>query len=283
MLAKILPFGLILYLLSFLGDESPVNAVVVANSYIAKAQISTNIGNYNSASKYYSYLVDTLHVNDVSLHMNYANCLYKKGDLKRSAKLYKQVFRSTFASDALKSDALLQLGVLSQNEPEAALQLFKKALEINPFNETARYNYELTYLLLDMDPSFSRKKRANNSSEKAKNKLGEKNNEGSQGNGLKQAGKGNETPALTNTKDQDPRTSGMQAKAKADAEGQKNKNNAEAQVLVVNKNDLKDLNLSPEQAVQMLDAMQTAEIQYLQQAPRKRIKQNKAKGNYKDW
>jgi tetratricopeptide (TPR) repeat protein len=215
--------------------------------------------------------------------MNYANCLYKKGDLKRSAKLYKQVFRSTFASDALKSDALLQLGVLSQNEPEAALQLFKKALEINPFNETARYNYELTYLLLDMDPSFSRKKRANNSSEKAKNKLGEKNNEGSQGNGLKQAGKGNETPALTNTKDQDPRTSGMQAKAKADAEGQKNKNNAEAQVLVVNKNDLKDLNLSPEQAVQMLDAMQTAEIQYLQQAPRKRIKQNKAKGNYKDW
>jgi hypothetical protein len=131
-----------------------------------------------------------------------------------------------------------------------------------------------------MDPEFSRKQRKK---DKSKTPVGNSSADGVQGNALQQAGEGNQNNGYKKDKEKDPNNPEKQLKAEADNNGQKNKDDKSAQVLEVNRNDLKDLNLSPEQAIQLLDAMQAAEIQYLQQAPKKRTLSKKDKSNYKDW
>lgn len=280
MVLKISHWLVLLFVIPFLGDNSPVNAVVFINKCLVNAQVATSVGNYERGAKLYSLLVDSLKQTDQNLLMNYAHCLFKTKQTKEAVKVYKRVLISDFAQTNQKSEAALQLGVINKNEPEVALGYFQKAIQLNTNNETARYNFELTLQLLEMDPSFSRKQR---SKSKKKNPVGDSSKEGVQGNALQQAGEAAKNDAFKKSKEKDPNKTEKQAKAEAAKNGQINTNDNSAQVLEVNKNDLKDLNLSPEQAIQLLDAMQAAEIQYLQQAPKKRSTAKKEKGNYKDW
>jgi hypothetical protein len=206
--------------------------------------------------------------------------MFKTKKEDQAKKIYRKVLISDFVSANEKSYAALQLGVIYKNESEIALGYFQKALELNTNNEVARYNYELTLQLLEMDPEFSRKQRKK---DKSKTPVGNSSADGVQGNALQQAGEGNQNNGFKKNKEKDPNKTEKQAKADANNDGQKNKGDKSAQVLEVNRNDLKDLNLSPEQAIQLLDAMQAAEIQYLQQAPKKRTLSKKDKENYKDW
>jgi len=280
MLLKITQWMILLFVIPFLGDDSPVNSVVYINKCLVNAQVATSVGNYERGAKLYGLLVDSLNLSDQNLMMNYAHCLFKTKQIKKAIKAYKRVLIADFAQINQKSEAALQLGVINKSEPEVALGYFQKALELNTNNETARYNFELTLQLLEMDPSYSRKQR---SKANKKNPVGDSSNEGVQGNALKQAGEGAKNDAFKKSKEKDPNKTEKQAKAEAAKNGQTNTNDKSAQVLEVNKNDLKELNLSPEQAIQLLDAMQAAEIQYLQQAPKKRTTIKKDKTNYKDW
>jgi len=280
MVLKISQWLVLLFVIPFLGEDSPVNSIVYINNCLVNAQVATSVGNYEKGVKLYKILIDSLHQTDQGVLMNYAHCLFKVKKEQEALKVYKRILISEFAQANQKSEAALQLGIISKNESEVALAYFKRALEFNTNNETARYNYELTLQLLDMNPEFSKRKARE---ERKKNPAGDSNPDGVQGNALKQAGEGGKDNALKKSKEIDPNKTEKQLKAEANNQGQNNKNNKEAQVLVVNKNDLKELNLSPEQAIQLLDAMQAAEIQYLQQAPKKRSSVKKAEGTYKDW
>ena len=280
MVLKISQWLVLLFVIPFLGEDSPINSIVYINKTLDNAQIATSVGNFEKGAKLYSILVDSLNQTDPIILMNYAHCLFKTKREEQAKKIYRKVLISDFVSANEKSYAALQLGVIYKNESEIALGYFQKALELNTNNEVARYNYELTLQLLEMDPEFSRKQRKK---DKSKTPVGNSSADGVQGNALQQAGEGNQNNGFKKNKEKDPNKTEKQAKADANNDGQKNKDDKSAQVLEVNRNDLKDLNLSPEQAIQLLDAMQAAEIQYLQQAPKKRTLSKKDKENYKDW
>jgi Ca-activated chloride channel homolog len=81
--------------------------------------------------------------------MNLAHAYFEDKQYKKALKNYQAIVSGT-ASESLKSVAYQQIGNIYVQEKnyKTALDWFKKSLRTNPFNENARYNYELAFKLL---------------------------------------------------------------------------------------------------------------------------------------
>ncbi|MFY0624943.1 MAG: hypothetical protein JXR07_01530 [Reichenbachiella sp.] len=130
-----------IFLLSFFtGDLSDISK---KNSLKKNAEVAFIKGDYEEASKHYSYLLDTMAVTDEAATMNYAHANFKLGNVEEAQRQYQKLVLSK--DKKMKSLAYQQLGAVS-NDPktlEKAMSYFKESIKNDPTNDDARYNYEL--------------------------------------------------------------------------------------------------------------------------------------------
>ncbi len=301
-------------MLSVWGDN--LKKVSRINNLVQEAEIYYQEGQYQQAAQLYNYLLDSLKVSDKQLLLNLAHATYMDGDLANAQKTYTALTKNT--DPGMQSVALTQLGLIffEKENPEKALYHFRKALIQNPFNETARYNYELAKKYLSANPSINNPDKKRN---QPKPKPAEANQQ-NQKNALNQSaetGNKNQSSASTNPgaggskKAEEPGNQDNQnLQQKNDPANQVNqgeKGNTAQGISGENGNNrlpnqnkggtetlseaeremqtlrarLKDSHLSPEKAKMLLEAMRNAELQYLQQLPRKQTKSTKQNGP--DW
>ena len=97
--------------------------------------------NYEAAEKYYDsvLLTDT---DNSQAHFGKGSSLFMQDDIKNAEIKFNESLSSS--EDILKSKAFYNLGNISYKNKKLkdALQFYRKALELNPNDDEARYNYE---------------------------------------------------------------------------------------------------------------------------------------------
>ncbi|MBC5772617.1 aerotolerance protein [Pontibacter sp. KCTC 32443] len=286
------------------------------NDYADRAAKAYEQEKYAEAITAYEYLLEDLEVQDDQLSLNLAHAYFKAGLMTEAQNQYRLL--ADHASDHIRSIVNLQLGNIAADGKKYAhaLALYRNALIANPENEVARYNYELLkkYLILhpekaeqpkqepetphneeldeqmppssdeEQEPQPKQKPDANGTNEEEIDQpqpdpAGQEQNQGGKGNQSQQKDKeqaaGNEKgniegQQLNNQFDPDQQNKrGSTENAAADD------SHAQTQA------ERQQVKISAEKARVLLNAMRDAELQYLQQLPKKAIrKKDKSKP---DW
>lgn len=120
-----------------------LDRIAKVNKIKKEAKEAYNTGDYKSASEKYSFLLDSMKVQDDNVRLNLANAYYQLRDTTNALNGYNDLIGSS--NRVVKSVAHQQLGVMSNRDKnlDQAIAHFKNALKANPNNEDARYNYEL--------------------------------------------------------------------------------------------------------------------------------------------
>ena len=108
-----------------------------------------NKGNYETASEILD--AETALNNSSLVLLNSAGADYKKGDLEKAASKYDSVLNSTFSDKTDKFDASYGLGNIEyqNNNFQKAADFYKQALKINPYDNDAKHNLELSLRKLE--------------------------------------------------------------------------------------------------------------------------------------
>jgi tetratricopeptide (TPR) repeat protein len=274
------------------------------NQYSAEAADAYREQNYIKAITAYEYILNELEIKDDQLRLNLAHSYFKANLLKQALEQYDIL--SHHPSNHVSAVAHLQLGNIEAKNKKykKALGLFKRALLADPSNESARYNYELInkYLLLHPDKAEAEEKDTtpNNIPPPPPDEaLQPKQKPDAKGNSETETditqpdnqGRHENNPAQEKEREQ---TGG---KTKGDTEGQNNtgdpsdeqpqqqagsENISETDTRAqMQRERLRQANLSPEKARLLLDAMRHSELQYIQQLPKKATKKpEKGKPNW---
>ncbi len=277
------------YLLVFILLLAPLDRftkIANSNRAIKEADSAFNKEDYLTAMLRYEYLLDTLKINNAQAAMNLALCYTKSGDLSKALEWYDKVSTLT-AKDETKSIAFQQMGVITAEfgQDEKAKDYLFIALQYNPANEDARFDYELLLKAGNRPDSQKRKQRGQKrnaienpegdqdverQSKGNQNLPNNKNDKGRKAN----KGKGNDYEDDSH-KNQNPDSGEPEHKNK-DSQGNE-KNKADNEKLQVNTQNLEAMGLSEERARLLLDQMRNSEIQYLQQQKHK-VTNNSYKG-----
>lgn len=99
--------------------------------------------NYVLARDKYQNLANISFNLEPEARLNMAHSYFYTQDTARALLEYKRLLR--VSDEQIFTGALIQIGVINamQNDSMTAMQLFKEALQKNPDNLTARYNFEL--------------------------------------------------------------------------------------------------------------------------------------------
>lgn len=275
--------GIILFLVASLlfTDLDKIGKINSAKAEAKKAFLS---GDFKTAIEKYSYLVDSLGVNEDEVRANLASAYFQANDTTHAQSTYQQLSQS--ANKKIKSVANQQLGVMANNQEklEEALEYFKQALKAAPENEEARYNYEVVKKKLEDKKKQDQQK---NKDQKDQDKKDEqKKNQKDQNKDKKdQEKKDQEKKEQQDKKDpKDQKNKEQQDKEKKEKEqkekeqkekeqqekDEKNKDKKDIPPSVKDK--LKDMQMSEDKAKMILEAMKNQEVQYLQQNKRKATK-----------
>jgi Ca-activated chloride channel family protein len=293
--------------LTLFSDPGKIGKV---NSLKSEARKAYTSGDYKTAIQKYKYLVDSLNVNEDEVLLNLASSYYLSKDTANAQLNYQAVVDSE--KNVVRSKAHQQLGVMAdrQGKLEDALDHFKQAVKADPSNNDARYNYELLKKKLDekkkkeqeqqnKDQNKDQKKDQQNKDQQKKDQ--EKKDQKDQQDKKDQQNKDQQKKDEKNKdekgkeekdKDQqkkdeqqkDDQTNKEKEKQKSEQQQQQNdKENKDKKDNQKNMNmeKLKEMQLNPEAAERVLEAMKNQEKQYLQQNKRKATKP-KDKGK-PDW
>ena len=109
----------------------------------SEAKKAYNAGDYKTAIERYTYIIDSLGVNEDEIALNLANSYFQINDTASAIGVYQSIAGSV--KPRVRSNAQHQLGVLNhrQGKYEEALQNFKQAIKADANNTDARYNYEM--------------------------------------------------------------------------------------------------------------------------------------------
>jgi tetratricopeptide (TPR) repeat protein len=127
------------------------------NSAKAEARKAYNSGNYKLAIERYTYIIDSLGVNEDELALNLANSYFQISDTTSAFGVYQSIAGSE--KPRIRSNAQQQLGILNhrQGKYEEALANFKQAIKADANNKDARYNYEMLKKKLDEEKKKDQK------------------------------------------------------------------------------------------------------------------------------
>jgi hypothetical protein len=301
---------LTLLLVSF-SDIDPTEIAKI-NALKEEAEIAYLAGNYEKSAAKYSYLLDTMDVEDESATLNLAHAYYQLKDNKNALSYYQKLIDAE--NSAVKSLAFQQLGVLS-NDPktlENALSYFKEAIKSDPMNDDARYNYELLKKKLteqqqnqdqDQDQDQENKDQENKDEENKENKdqdnkEGQDEDQENKENKEEQEKKGEEEDKQQQEKEGEEGEESEEEKQQQEKEGEESEEEKEQQKQQEKEGEeseaqkeqnkppstsekLKEMNISEEKAQMILEALRNNEIQYIQQNRRKATK--KKDNDKPDW
>lgn len=135
---------LVLLVLLLLGIFDGINRIGKTNRLKEEAQEAFLNQEYDVAVARYTYLIDSMKIEDEAMLINLANALFRNDSIKKADERYDQVLG--MATDkVIIGAAQNQAGWILGNDQkyQEAIQHFKDALRADPDNEQARYNYEL--------------------------------------------------------------------------------------------------------------------------------------------
>jgi hypothetical protein len=265
------------------------------NSAKAEAKKAFLAGDFTTAIKKYTYLIDSLGVNEDEVRANLASAYFQANDTTGALNNYQRLTQS--ANKKISSVANQQLGVMANNQEklEESLNYFKQALKAAPENDEARYNYEIVKKKLEekkkqdqqknKDQKDQDKKDDQKKDQKDQNKDDKKDQEKKDQEKKDQEKKDQEKKDQDkkDQKEKDPKDQKekeqKEKEQKEKEEQEKNKDKKDIPPSVSEK--LKEMQMSEEKAKMILEAMKNQEVQYLQQNKRKATKP-KDKGK-PDW
>ena len=272
--------GIFLFLVASLlfTDLDKIGKINSAKAEAKKAFLS---GDFKTAIEKYSYLVDSLGVNEDEVRANLASAYFQANDTTHAQSTYQQLTQS--ANKKIKSVANQQLGVMANNQEklEEALEYFKQALKTAPENEEARYNYEVVKKKLEDKKKQDEKQNKDKKDQDKKDD--QKKDQKDQNKEKKDQDKKDQEKKDQEKKDQqDKNKDKKEQKNKEEQEKEKKKKEKEQQEKEKNKDKkdtppsvkdkLKDMQMSEDKAKMILEAMKNQEVQYLQQNKRKATK-----------
>ncbi|GAB3903891.1 hypothetical protein GCM10028803_33050 [Larkinella knui] len=230
---------LILSVLLWLYDNRSFDKISHDNIARIEGQKAYQAGNYKRAAEQYVALVNSTLFVEPSARLNLAHSYFQLRQYAQAQKHYRLV--AQVSQPALAAAAEVQLGVIAvlQGDSTTALTWFRKALNTVPALEAAQFNYEL------IKKTYSGKP-APTSARQPKRK---------------QRPRQEETEAAVES----GRESGTEVE-KGDTKGELLRR-------------LRSLNLSEEQALSILNAMQDSEVQYIHQRKQSATSKDRQKFN----
>ncbi len=265
----------ILVAVLFLSD---IDRIALINSLKSEAKEAYQSGDYKTAIEKYTFLVDSLKINEDEVMMNLANAYFQESDSANATNRYKSLLQSK--APKLRSLSNQQLGVLSNRggKYEEALEYFKQALRADPTNEDARYNYELVKKKLEEQKKQEEQNKDKDKQDQDKKDDQNKDSKDKKDQDKKQDQKDKEDQQKKDQQDQQNKE--KEEKEKKDKEKSEQQKEQEQNEDKEKKDDippsvsekLKDMEMSEEKAKMILEAMRNQEIQYLQQNKRKATK-----------
>ncbi|WP_421869977.1 hypothetical protein [Marinoscillum sp.] len=253
-----------------------------------KAEIAYENGQYDVAANNYSMLYDSLSADDPAIALNLAHSYYALGDSSNAMLKYQAA--ATSNNNTIKSVAYQQLGVMN-DKPETlneALQYLKSSLKANPYNEEARFNYEVVKKKLEQQKQNQKdQQKQNQDDQDKKNEDQEKNQDqqDQQQNDQEKQDQENQDQQNQDQQDQEQQNQDQKDQEKQDGEqkdgeqeeqqnqeGQEQSEQDQKNQEMSTKEKLEQMNISEEKAQMILEAMKNNEIQYIQQQRRKPTK-----------
>jgi Ca-activated chloride channel family protein len=304
-------FSLVLFLLMLI-DPTKISKI---NTAKADAKKSFNEGRYAEAVKKYQYLINSLGVDEDEVKLNLAHAYYLSKDTANAKPAYQSLTQSL--KNEIRSKAFQQLGVMSNStgKSEEALNQFKQAIKADPSNQDARYNYEMLKKKLDEKKKQDQQKQQNKDDknkqdqnkdeqkkdEQNKQEQKDKQNKDQQNKDQKEQEKKEQEEKDKKAQEQkdqqkkDEDQKSQEQKEKEEKEKKEKQGDKEQEAKEQKEQQKKDkdkvpqdvarklekLNMTPEKAQMILEAMKNQEKQYLQQNKRKATKP-KDKGK-PDW
>jgi tetratricopeptide (TPR) repeat protein len=156
-------YGILLLLTFLLTDPIKIRKI---NTAKADAKDAFQSGDYQKAASIYTYLIDSLGVQEDEVLLNRAHAYYLQKDTAHAQSDYQALAQSSKNEIASKADLHLGLIANQNKKSEQALNLFKQAIKADPTNEEARYNYEMLKKKLDAKKKEEEKNKDKNDKNK---------------------------------------------------------------------------------------------------------------------
>ncbi|MCU0451703.1 MAG: hypothetical protein MUC97_17965 [Bernardetiaceae bacterium] len=226
-----------------------------------EAETAFKNGYFEVASQRYGLLVNKLGVTEDPVRLNYAHALYKTRDTAQAINQYSALLKSP--DREVRSVASQQLGVIramSKNY-EQSLRHFRQSLRELPDNAEARYNYEVVRKLWQQ-----RQKQQQQQQGEGKDQQNQQQQQKQQQNQQQNADQQQKQQQKQDQNDQ-PQKQGEQ-----DDKNQETGKDSKDATTQKQSQRLQQMNMSKQQADNILEAMRNAEAQYLQQLQRKTSK-----------
>jgi tetratricopeptide (TPR) repeat protein len=131
------------------------------NSAKKEARQAYMDGDYKKAVSMYTYLADSLDIQEDEVMINLANAYFQVNDTTNAIATYQSLTISP--KDHIRSKAQQQLGILHhrQGKFDEALENFKQAIKADNNNVDAKYNYEMLKKKLDEEKKKQEEKDKN--------------------------------------------------------------------------------------------------------------------------
>lgn len=254
-------------------DPSKVSQV---NKLKSEAKTAYLAGDMKTAIAKYTFLVDSLQVDEDEVEMNLANAYFNLNDTSNAVNRYQPL--SASGNSKINSQANQQMGVMAnrQGKFEEALNHFKQAMKAEPNNEQARYNYEMVKKKLEEKKKQEQQNKDKNNQDKKDDQKKDQKDQQNKDQKDKQDQKDKKDQQNKDKKDEkkDQKDKEQKDKEQKEKEQQK-KDQQDKKDEKKEKPDpslsdkLKDMKISEEKAKMILEAMKNQEVQYLQQNKRK--------------
>jgi hypothetical protein len=263
------------FFLSILMITSNWNEVGKRNAAIKAATKSYEETDYEASITNHLRLVSEYNITTPNVTYDLALSQHYGGQLEQAGLTYQSLYQSPDKNVA--SFAYNQNGVILGGEKkyDEALEAFKMSLINNPTNESARYNYELLSRWLEKNPEQQEQQQDKQDKEdqekqEEQDKQDQKSEEKKDGEGEEET-KEDEASESQKKEDKEGEKSQEEKKSEEASDIESDLSDREKALEKV-KEKLQEMNLSPEQAAQILEAMNAAELRYIQQNKKKPTK-----------
>ena len=265
MIFRFLLFAMLFIPSSWLDIGKKNTAVKAAAKSYAQTDYEASVANHLK-------LFSDFGINTPNSNFNLALSYHYNGQLEEAQRTYQSLQSSSdkfIASFAANQNGILLAG---QNSYEEALAAFKFSLIKAPTNEAARYNFELLSRWLEENPDQQQQQddEGENQEDQEDQEDQDKDQEQQKESSEKKDGEGDEKTEEDNA---------TESEKKDDKSGEKSQQEQDSdepsdlesdlsdreKAMEKLKEKLQEMNLTPDQAAQILEAMNAAELRYIQQ------------------
>ena len=268
---------ILLLMLLMIDPINDLDKIARVNEAKKEAERAYLAENYQLAREKYTYLKDSLGVKDDRILLNLANAQFYTSDSVSALNNYKSLQESS--SREIASLANQQLGAMQfrSKKYKEALQFYKASLKADPSNDEARYNYELLKKLIKEQEEQQQNQDQQQQDQKDQEQQQDQKNQDQQSQDQQnQDQKDQEQNQEEQKEQQKDKNQENQEEKKQDEKQQDEQQKEEQQEQKednkpnpIDEEKLKEMKISEEKAMLILEAMKNNEIQYIQQNKRK--------------